>query len=60
MGKRGNVGDYHAQRPHQGLGNAPIMSSLPAPQPLADFRLDEVVCHESLGGLLKHYVRSAA
>jgi putative transposase len=28
----------HEVRPHQGLGNVPIMSSLPEPEPLEDFR----------------------
>jgi transposase InsO family protein len=51
---------YHSQRPHQGLGNVPIASDLPPPEPLETFRLDDVVCHESLGGLLKHDERRAA
>jgi putative transposase len=50
---------YHEARPHQSLGNAPPCepSSLadgPPPDPA------EVVCHERLGGLLKHYSRKAA
>ena len=45
---------YHKFRPHQGLGNVPIDTGLPPPRPIDDFRLEEVVCHESLGGLLKH------
>jgi putative transposase len=36
---------YHEFRPHQGLGNVPI---------------SEIVCHDRLGGLLKHYERKAA
>ena len=51
---------YHQVRPHQGLGNVPILGDLPPPDPLNAFRLDDVVCHESLGGLLKHYQRCAA
>ena len=51
---------YHFHRPHQGLGNVPIRSSLPPPEPLESFRLEDVVCRESLGGLLKHYERRAA
>jgi putative transposase len=51
---------YHACRPHQGLGNVPILTAAPPLEPADEFRLDDVVCHESLGGLLKHYVRSAA
>jgi putative transposase len=51
---------YHTQRPHQGLGNVPIQVPLPPAEPLDAFRLDDIVCHELLGGLLKHYVRKAA
>jgi len=51
---------YLNERPHQGLGNVPISASLPPPQPLKSFRLEELVCHERLGGLLKHYERKAA
>jgi putative transposase len=51
---------YHRFRPHQGLGNMPINSALPPPAPLSQFRLEDVVCHESLGGLLRHYERRAA
>ena len=51
---------YHSQRPHQGLGNVLIAIDLPPPEPLDAFRLDDVVCHESLGGLLKHFERRAA
>ena len=34
---------YHFHRPHQGLGNVPIRSSLPPPEPLESFRLEDVV-----------------
>jgi len=51
---------YHRWRPHQGLGNVPILGDLPPPDSLDGFHLDDVVCHESLGGLLKHYERRAA
>jgi putative transposase len=51
---------YHTHRPHQGLGNVPMGASLPPPEPRESFRLEDVVCHESLGGLLKHYQRAAA
>jgi hypothetical protein len=37
----------------------PILSKLPPAEPLEAFRLDDVVCHESLGGLLRHYERTA-
>jgi putative transposase len=46
---------YHRWRPHQGLGDVPIDTALPPPAPIEDFRLEDVVCHEALGGLLKHY-----
>jgi len=51
---------YHQFRPHQGLGNVLINIDLPPPTPIEDFRLEDVVCLESLGGLLRHYVRRAA
>jgi putative transposase len=51
---------YHHHRPHQGLGNVPILTALPAAESIESFHLDDVVCHESLGGLLKHYTRKAA
>jgi putative transposase len=51
---------YHRWRPHQGLGNVPIDTTVSSPAPLHEFRLEYVVCHESLGGLLKHYERRAA
>jgi len=52
---------YHRFRPHQGLGNVPIGDAgLPMPEPINRFHLDEIVCHESLGGLLRHYERRAA
>jgi putative transposase len=51
---------YHFQRPHQGLGNVPILADLPPPMPIERFDTDDIVCHESLGGLLKHYKRKAA
>jgi len=51
---------YHTRRPHQGLGNLLIEVPLPPPEPLESFRYEEIVCHESLGGLLRHYARRAA
>jgi hypothetical protein len=33
---------------------------IPPPMPLDQFRLDDIVCHESLGGLLTNYERRAA
>ncbi len=51
---------YHHHRPHQGLGNVPIGGELPSEESVDGFRLENVVCRESLGGLLKHYERRAA
>jgi putative transposase len=51
---------YHRFRPHQGLGNVPISGDLPPGEPMENFRREDVVCHESLGGLLKHYTLAAA
>jgi hypothetical protein len=51
---------YHTARPHQGFGNVPIGAALLRPEPTGDFFLEDVVCHETLGGLLKHYERKAA
>jgi prepilin-type N-terminal cleavage/methylation domain-containing protein len=51
---------YHFERPHRGIGNVPIMDDVPPPMPLDQFRLDDIVCHESLGGLLEDYERRAA
>ena len=49
---------YHLERPHQALGNRPPSGADP-PQALAP-TLGEIECQERLGGLLKHYHRSAA
>jgi putative transposase len=51
---------YHQFRPHQGIGNVPIDPVIPAPVPINEFHLEDIVCHESLGGLLRHYQRRAA
>jgi putative transposase len=52
------VSYYHTARPHQGLHNRLI---LPAKPPDGDVpRLKQIVCHEQLGGLLKHFERRAA
>ncbi len=48
---------YLRWRPHQGLGNRPLSGESSA---TVDAPLTEVVCHEQLGGLLKHYERRAA
>jgi putative transposase len=47
---------YHSERPHQALGNEPLLK-LPPAEPILG---GEIVCEERLGGLLKHYVRRAA
>jgi len=54
------VGLYNNFRPHQGLGNVPIGFPLSDIEPVDNFRLEDIVCHESLVGLLKHYERKAA
>jgi putative transposase len=51
---------YNNYRPHQGLGNVPIGVPPPDIEPVDHFHLEDIVCHESLGGLLKHYERKAA
>ena len=47
------VAHYNTERPHQGIGNEPIGGST---KPTSG----EVVVSERLGGLLKHYRRTAA
>lgn len=49
------VDHYHAERPHQGLGNRVI--DRPAEPRSTSLRL--VAGHERLGGLLRHYRASA-
>ena len=46
---------YHQERPHQGLGNRPLVGANPDPPSQG-----KIVCKERLGGLLKHYYRKAA
>ena len=50
---------YNELRPHQSLDNQPLTGTWPeANDPLkAD---EQIVCHEKLGGLLRHYERVAA
>jgi putative transposase len=48
---------YHEERPHQGVGNVPLSGQVE--EPVAVVRLEDVVCRERLGGLLKHYSRAA-
>tara|TARA_R110000744_G_scaffold112179_2_gene210430 strand:+ start:30029 stop:31081 length:1053 start_codon:yes stop_codon:yes gene_type:complete len=47
------VEHYHHERPHQGIGNMPIMYSSP---PVTD---GQIQCDTRLGGLLRHYHRAA-
>jgi putative transposase len=52
---------YHLHRPHQGLGNVRLEDRDKTPPELSDrVPLGKITCHESLGGLLKHYERKAA
>jgi putative transposase len=44
---------YHAERPHQGKGNEPLIPSVPDTD-------GDIMCSERLGGLLRHYYRRAA
>ena len=50
---------YHDHRCHQSLDNLPPVNQLEPPE-AATIRLKDVVCRQSLGGLLKHYERRAA
>jgi putative transposase len=52
---------YHQFRPHQGLGNVRLAERNLLPPELSEVvPLGEIVCHKSLGGLLRHYERIAA
>ena len=51
---------YHRFRPHQGIGNELITKADKPPEAVAVLSPADVICHESLGGLLKHYERRAA
>jgi putative transposase len=51
------VEHYNNERPHQNKGNLPLGMEKP---PDIGNTLGEVVCHERLGGLLRHYERKAA
>ena len=46
---------YHAERPHQSLGNKPVR-----PEDEPGPATGRIACRERLGGLLKHYFRQAA
>src|SRR6266852_1898182 len=49
------VEHYNEERPHQGVGNVSL--KVAADDPASE---GEIVCHERLGGVLKHYERKAA
>jgi putative transposase len=50
---------YNELRPHQSLDNRPLTGTWPVvDEPLSDN--EQIVCHERLGGLLRHYERIAA
>jgi putative transposase len=51
------VAHYHTERPHQGLGNRIVIGETP-PAPLDS--IDTLSCRTRLGGVLKHYHRTAA
>ena len=51
------VEHYHAERPHQNMGNKPLAGEWPDE---GGNDVPEVVCKSRLGGLLKHYDRKAA
>jgi putative transposase len=53
------VAYYNEQRLHSSRGNLPL-SMDSAPDPVECLGPTDVVCHERLGGLLKHYERKAA
>lgn len=53
------VAYYNEQRPHSSRGNLPLSMDQP-PDPVESLGPGDVVCHERLGGLLRHYVRKAA
>jgi putative transposase len=51
---------YHGPRPHQGLGNVPLGMDSGESGSVERIVLADLVCHEQLGGLLRHYERKAA
>ncbi|MHC4402455.1 MAG: integrase core domain-containing protein, partial [Planctomycetota bacterium] len=56
---RESVSYYNELRPHASRGNLPLSMDKP-PDPVECLGPRDVVCHERLGGLLKHYERKAA
>jgi putative transposase len=53
------VEHYHTERPHQAKGNLPLTGAGP-PRRFTGAPPGKIVCHERLGGLLRHYHRVAA
>ena len=51
---------YHEERPHQGRGNVPLSVADQSDPSVLQFPSGKVECRERLGGLLRHYYRSAA
>ena len=50
---------YNQHRPHLAKDNLPLSMDKP-PDPVESLGPEDVVCHERLGGLLRHYERRAA
>ncbi len=50
---------YNTVRPHQGIGNVTIGKAPPQQSSMTGY-LTAVVCQSRLGGLLRHYTRTAA
>ncbi len=48
---------YHSERPHQALANLPLTGEPPSALPDLE---GEIQCRTRLGGILKHYYRTAA
>ena len=55
---------YHLERPHQSLGNEPLLKMPGTDKPPDNGELGipagAIKCQTRLGGLLKHYYRDAA
>lgn len=55
------VAHYHAERPHQGLGNRPVETAAnPPAQKIISAEVGEIACRTSCGGVVRHYYRAAA
>ena len=53
---------YNVERPHQGMGNKPLMAQVqqPAQQSIAGFTASQVRCVTRCSGTIRHYMRVAA